>query len=138
MNRYFLYHTNDTVVKADIQTLKRILVELENNKEEEEKETEDNKRKVPRHLPYSIKTNELNNQAGEMVKLEKFPRRVGLTLEQFQQRLVAAEKLLTDNKITVSANNLKKIGIGQRSIQCRTGAKPGGTCIINDYSKETK
>jgi hypothetical protein len=123
-------------VKADIQTLKRKLVELENNKEEEEKETEDNKRKVPRHLPYGIKTSELKNKAGEMVQLQKFPRRVGLTLEQFQQRLVGAEKLLTDNNITVSASNLKKLGIGQRSVQCRTGAKPDEPCVINDYSNE--
>jgi hypothetical protein len=130
-----------TDVKADvlshtrqIEVLKRKIEELTGGGEEGAPK----KLNVPKHLPLGIQSNEFKARDGTILKLDKFPRRTGLTLAQFEKRLADAEKLLEDNNISSSSRNLKKLGLGQRTVRCRTGANPvlPGPCIINDYSRE--
>jgi hypothetical protein len=95
------------------------------------------KRKVPAHRPVGPQSVVLKDIYGGTHTLIKLERKINLTLEQFQARVDQVEEMLLDVNVAISSKNLKKMGIGARSMCLRqTSTKAGEPCDPTDYEKE--
>ena len=69
----------------------------------------------------------------------KFKRIVGLTEEDFQERINKGEAMLKAKGVPITNGNLRALGLGARGVNClRTNSKAVEGCEASDYSKELK
>ena len=91
---------------------------------------------VPRHRPVGLQSATLKDRYGNLHTLPRFERKINLSQEQFKARMDAAEEMFLEKDISISVKNLRKIGIGQRSMCLRQGSEKEGDCDPTDYEKE--
>jgi hypothetical protein len=93
------------------------------------------KRNVPAHRPIGEQmSEEIMDKDGVFHTIKKFPRRLGLSKSEFRERYDLAMRTLTGLGIETTTRNLKRIGIGQRSINCFHNKSTD--CDPTDYTKE--
>ena len=91
---------------------------------------------APAHRPIGPQTTVLKDRHGGTHTLTKLERKVNLTKEQFQARVDKVEEMLLELDIAISGKNLRKMGIGVRSLCLRQGSEKNGECDPTDYERE--
>ena len=67
----------------------------------------------------------------------KFKRIVGLSEQDFQDRIDKGEAMLKAKGVPITNGALRALGLGARGVNClRTGSKAVEGCQASDYSKE--
>jgi len=90
---------------------------------------------VPEHRPVGPQIATLKDRYGNTHTFTKLPRVVGLGLAGLQARVDKVETMLLDKDISLSADHLRAMGIGQRSL-CLRQTSTKANCDPLDYAKE--